>query len=868
MNILSYLESKNISYRLASGNMEAVFPCPVCGRENKFYVNTETGAFKCFRASCDTQGGWKDLVRLLGDTESEISIKVPERPREIQDPEPISPETVEEYHQVLLEGYAPFEKYFTEKRGYTIETIKKFKLGWGNRCILIPIYDEGGNCVNFKHKSDPTRPNSSKGMFSITGRGRMRLFNAQVLLGEQKPDEVIICEGEWDCMKLDQEGYTAVSSTGGAGSFKPEWLPLFQGIRKIFICQDNDTNSAGQNGTLKIAKMFYDQKIETFLVNLPNPLPGREEKNDITDFFTKLGKSKEHFDLLLQTAQPLAPTENEKKYRLADYLCKLAVGAGVKVFLNAEDPYIVLPNEPLVAYPLVGGKFRGWLKARYWELKEVGFNGEIYKEVVDTLSAKAYHEGKNLQLWNRVAMIENIIYYDMGDGRRVVKIDKEGWEETTKAPVMFKRFSHQLPQVEPNREGSLTEVTKFVNLKNNKDMLLYLTYLVTGLNPTIPRALLTIYGDQGSAKSTALRVARCIIDPSSAGPNHPSKAGNLLSPPKDETDLAGKSSRHYCLYFDNLSYCPDWMSDAFARLITGASFSKRKLYTDSDEVTFSEMPLLGMCGITLVAEKPDLLDRLLILEMERISQNKRKTEKEFWKEFELVLPKILGGLFTVLSKTLGLVDKLDLGNLPRMADYANFATATAIALGSSKEEFLLAFNQNIERQNQSVIDSSPVAQTILLFMGDKNEGWEGSSSQLYAELLARADILKLSVGGRDGFPKDPRWLWRKIQVVRSNLADLGIQVSHGVKRENSVIKLFKGSSDSENDTTDTTDTDLALKTGGNNGGDTPEEKNGITTPVEATVVTGVTEATFPHTLDVEDVVLEAEQIFGITDPPK
>jgi len=840
MNILSYLDSKNISYRLASGNMEAICLCPVCGKENKFYVNTETGVFKCFRSSCDTQGGWKDLVRLLGNTEDGINIEVSERPREIQNPEPISPETVEEYHQSLLGGYASFEKYFTEKRGYSIETIKKFKLGWGNRCILIPIYDEEGNCVNFKHKPDPTRPNSSKGMFSITGRGRMRLFNAQVLLGEQKPNEVIICEGEWDCMKLDQEGYTAVSSTGGAGSFKPEWLPLFQGIKKIFICQDNDTNRAGQNGTLKIAKMFSDQKIETFLVNLPNPLLGREEKTDITDFFTKRGKSKEHFDLLLQTAQPLAPTENEKKYRLADYLCKVAVGAGVKVFQNAEDPYIVFPDEPLAVYPLIGGKFRGWLKARYWELKGVGFNGEIYKEVVDTFSAKAYYEGKNIQLWNRVAMIENTIYYDIGDGRRVVKVNKKGWEITTKAPVMFKRFSQQLQQVEPDREGDLTEVKKYVNLKNNKDKILYLTYLVAGLNPTIPRVLLTIYGDQGSAKSTALRVARCIIDPSNAGPNHPSKAGNLLSPPKDETDLVGKSSRHYCLYFDNLSYCPDWMSDAFARLITGASFSKRKLYTDNDEVTFSEMPLLGMCGITLIAEKPDLLDRLLILEMERISPDERKTEKEFWKEFELVLPKILGGLFTVLSKTLGLVEKLNLGNLPRMADYANFAAAAAVALGNSKEEFLLAFNQNIERQNQSVVDSSPVAQTILLFMKDKNEEWEGSSSQLYSELLALAGVLKLSIGGRDGFPKDPKWLWRKIQVVRSNLTDLGIQVLREVRKESSFIKLSKVSNAGENDTNVTTDT----------------------TTTKDTVVTDVTEVTFLPTRDAKDIVSEVEQIFG------
>ena len=832
-----------------SGNKEAVFTCPVCGKDDKFYVNTETGEYICFRASCDTKGGWKDLIKLLGDTEDKVSIEVSEIPREIQDPEPIPSEVVDKCHQTLLGIYNSLEKYFSEKRGYTIETIKEFRLGWGGRNILIPIFDEQGNCVNFKQKSDPTRPNPAKGMFSIAGRGRMRLFNSKVLMGEEKPKEVIICEGEWDCMKLTQEGYVAVSSTGGTGSFKPEWIPYFQGVGKIYICQDNDENGAGQKGARKIAKMLSDQKLSPYMVNLPNSRRGIEEKIDITDFFTRLGKNREHFDLLLQTAQQFETSEDEKeKFRLADYLCELAIGAGVGVFLDqVEEPYLVLPEEQLVAYPVTGGKFRGWLSSLYWELEGIGFSGDTYKEVTDTLTAKAHHEGKIIQLWNRVSMVENTIYFDLGDGRRTVKIDKDGWEITTKAPVRFRRFYHQLQQVEPDREGNITEVTKFVNLKNEKDKLLYLTYLVTGLNPTIPRVLLTIYGSQGSAKSTTLRLTRCILDPSHAGTHHPSKAGNLLSPPKDETDLAGKSLHHYCLYFDNLSYCPDWMSDAFARLITGASFSKRKLYTDADEVTFNEMPLLGMNAITLVAEKPDLLDRLLILEMEQISKEERKTEKVFWEEFRTALPCILGGLFTVLSKTLGLIEELDLGILPRMADYAAFATAAAVALGSSKEEFLQAFNQNIKRQNQSAIESSPVAQVVLQFMQDKKE-WNGSSTDLYTELFDLAEKNKLKIGGREGFPKSSHWLWKRIQQVKSNLSSLGIEVYHDEDSTSSIIQLMKVSKSVENDAT-TTDTAISSSVAdGNMGGNILSKETGVAIDPKAEVAAVAAVEAFPAPL--------------------
>mgnify|MGYP001590739936 CR=1 FL=1 len=121
--------------------------CPVCGKDGKFYVNTETGAFICFRASCDTQGGLRDLIKLLGDTENGVNIETSEKPREIQDPEPIALEPVEDYHKNLLEKYSPLEKYFAETRGYTVETVKGFKLGWDGRNILIPIFDEQGNLL-------------------------------------------------------------------------------------------------------------------------------------------------------------------------------------------------------------------------------------------------------------------------------------------------------------------------------------------------------------------------------------------------------------------------------------------------------------------------------------------------------------------------------------------------------------------------------------------------------------------------------------------------------------------------------------------------------------------------------------------------
>lgn len=47
---------------------------------------------------------------------------------------------------------------------------------------------------------------------------------------------------------------------------------------------------------------------------------------------------------------------------------------------------------------------------------------------------------------------------------------------------------------------------------------------------------------------------------------------------------------------------------------------------------------MSLNGINIVATRPDLLDRSILLELERIPKTERKTEKEIEEEFEKDLP--------------------------------------------------------------------------------------------------------------------------------------------------------------------------------------------------------------------------------------
>jgi DNA primase len=115
-------------------------------------------------------------------------------------------------------------------------------------------------------------------------------------------DSVIICEGEWDMLRLHDHGFdNAVTHTAGAGTWLVKWNPLFAG-KKVFICFDRDR--VGQQGAAKVAHNLFPVAKEVRLVDLP--LPGTPEANDVSDYW-RLGGTLDGFRELLRKARPYIP---------------------------------------------------------------------------------------------------------------------------------------------------------------------------------------------------------------------------------------------------------------------------------------------------------------------------------------------------------------------------------------------------------------------------------------------------------------------------------------------------------------------------------------------------------------------------------
>jgi len=89
---------------------------------------------------------------------------------------------------------------------------------------------------------------------------------------------------------------------------------------------------------------------------------------------------------------------------------------------------------------------------------------------------------------------------------------------------------------------------------------------------------------------------------------------------------------------------------------------------------------------------------------------------------------------------------------------------------------LEVYCQNITRQHLEVIEANPVALALREFMY-KQKQWQGMPSELLAELRKVAEDLRLDVRDRS-WPKQPNSLVRKLNTLKVNLQQTGIDYSH------------------------------------------------------------------------------------------
>ena len=307
---------------------------------------------------------------------------------------------------------------YINKRGITEETIKQFNIVSYKGSIAFPYY-KYESVVGYKVRKPMANPPKPK-LTSITG-SKPYLFNAQNV---EEGAELIICEGEFDCMVISQCGFSNVVSVGaGANSMATlveqakDFLNKFE---ILIIVSDND--EAGDNMDKYFIETFGDKaklidkklykrkdineeyfkygqdKITQIIESARFKIEGRRDidKNPYKGLSAKTGKyiptGMPTIDFALNDLAPgcltlITGRSNGGKSTLVKQIMANAINKDNKVYLvSGEGEQETLINE---LYQCVIGRSQN-----YYDTVKINkrFHKEPKKEVLNALGK--WHKGK------------------------------------------------------------------------------------------------------------------------------------------------------------------------------------------------------------------------------------------------------------------------------------------------------------------------------------------------------------------------------------------------------------------------------------------------------------------------------------------
>lgn len=394
-DILGYLHRKGVQTKRASAD-EVHIACMFCGendqKRGRLYVNVNPdaeipGLYFCHL--CGAKGSLVSLQRHFGDaTEKQEREDTGYQRRNIL-------QLVADWYHEALDDHPEVVRYLVNERGLSPECIARHRLGFAGGEVnavfrmlrqqgyasadisatgLTTFDRETGRAVDFlrNHITIPYLVAGNVVMIRgrafgaadekqkyVTGPGqKSRLFNTDSVW---EADEVVVCEGEFDCMVLEEQGYTVVA-VPGANTWQDSWDAYFTDVKRVWVVFDRDQEDVGGKAGDKLVARFGPKARQ---VELPEHELGKP-KNDITEWFVTLGHTRHDFDALLKAARGtlVAVEDAIAAHTLMNNLPGLKLG--IELLDNMIKPGL-LPSQVMVVNANTGtGKTLFLMNAFRW----------------------------------------------------------------------------------------------------------------------------------------------------------------------------------------------------------------------------------------------------------------------------------------------------------------------------------------------------------------------------------------------------------------------------------------------------------------------------------------------------------------------
>ena len=304
--MIRLLNDLDIPHKKAAG--QSIIDCPECGKESHCHVAPDTGLWHC--KVCSASGNPYQLIGIYRPASTPRErMELLERlglngskgiRKESPKQKSFNPDTLG-LREITVEDRA---EDFCETIGISPGALPFFDPqikdgGLNGRVIYLPAVPGDGKICGYLRVRFDGKPyilqSGKTEKYPVIGKHGLLCVP---WLQETKPETILFCEGWRDCAAAMEAGYDSTASTGGASTWRDDWLCLFRN-RNVIIIMDCDT--AGQKAAQRAADALYGKAQSVKIVRLPYEVKAKSGE-DLDDFLNRDKHTKDDLQKLIDSA--------------------------------------------------------------------------------------------------------------------------------------------------------------------------------------------------------------------------------------------------------------------------------------------------------------------------------------------------------------------------------------------------------------------------------------------------------------------------------------------------------------------------------------------------------------------------------------
>ena len=274
------------------GKVERCGPCPKCGGEDRFSINTVKQIFNC--RGCGVGGDVIDLVQHLDGVDFNTA-------RATLASEPPLAKLNGKSHAAEPKKIGAAKYQYQDEAGNLAFGVARIE--YQNADGTFVTTAEGKRKKTFlQYRPDPEYP--GKSIWNVNGVAILPYQLPELIEAIASGHFIVVAEGEAKVDLLRSWNVPATCNAGGAGKWKPEHSKFLLGA-DVVILPDNDAAGRAHCDVVGASLQGIAASVRVL------ELPGLRPKQDIKDWAAKGGTVEQLHDLIAQEAKPWTPSDHK-----------------------------------------------------------------------------------------------------------------------------------------------------------------------------------------------------------------------------------------------------------------------------------------------------------------------------------------------------------------------------------------------------------------------------------------------------------------------------------------------------------------------------------------------------------------------------